>query len=52
MNVYHVEVNSNGCEYNSVAGDIECSTLDGILAVKRFGNFDEWEMHISMVNEL
>ena len=58
MNVYSVEVysNGNGLEYNSVAGDIDCATLDGILAVRRFGGFDdeemEWEMNISMVNVL
>ena len=54
--VYHVEVNSNGWSYNSTAGDVECATLDGILAVRRFGGFDEdmseWEMNISMVNVL
>ena len=56
MKVYRVEVNSNGWRYNSAAGDIECATLDGILAVRRHGGFDdemnEWEMNISMVNVL
>ena len=56
MNVYSVEVYSNGLEYNSVAGDIDCATLYGILAVRRFGGFDdeemEWDMTISMVNVL
>ena len=52
MNVYNVEVHSNGLEYNSVAGDIDCATLYGILAVKKFGDFCEWEMNISMVNVL
>lgn len=59
MKVYHVEVNINGWKYDSVAGDIDCATLDGILAVRRFGGFDdemdemnEWEMNISMVNVL
>lgn len=58
MKVYHVEVNINGWRYNSTAGDVECATLDGILAVRRFGCFDdeknewEWEMDISMVNVL
>ena len=52
MKVYHVEVYSNGWRYNSVAGDIDCATLDGILAVKKFGDFSEWEMHISMVTVL
>ena len=52
MKVYRVYVDSNGWNYNCVAGDIERATLDGILAVERVGNFDEWEMHISMVNEL
>ena len=50
--VYSVEVYSNGWKYNSVAGDIECATLDGILAVEKFGDFGEWEMNISMVNVL
>ena len=56
MRVYRVEVNSNGWKYNSVAGDIECATLDGILAVRRFVGFDdkemEWEMNIYTVNVL
>ena len=52
MKVYRVEVNSNGWKYNSVAGDIECATLDGILAVKKFGDFEEWEMNIYTVNVL
>ena len=56
MKVYSVEVHSNGWEYDSVAGDIDCATLDGILAVRRFGGFDdemnEWEMNISTVNVL
>lgn len=52
MNVYNVDVQGNGWKYNSVAGDIDCATLYGILAVKRFGAFDEWEMNISMVKEL
>ena len=53
MKVYRVEVNGNGWRYNSVAGDIDCATLYGVLAVKRFGDFDdEWEMNISMVNVL
>lgn len=56
MKVYSVEVHSNGWKYDSVAGDIDCATLDGILAVRRFGGFDgemnEWEMNISMVNVL
>ena len=56
MKVYSVEVYGNGWEYDSVAGDIDCATLDGILAVRRFGGFDdemnEWEMNISMVNVL
>ena len=55
MKVYHVEVNGNGWDYDSVAGDIDCATLAGILAVRRFGGFDdgeEWEMNISMVNVL
>ena len=52
MNVYSVEVYSTGWKYNSVAGDIDCATLDGILAVKKFGDFCEWEMNISMVNVL
>ena len=50
VNSYRVEVNSNGWSYSSVAGDIDCATLDGILAVERFGNFDEWEMHISHIS--
>lgn len=57
MKVYRVDVNINGWKYNSTAGDVECATLDGILAVRRFGGFDddemkEWEMNISMVNVL
>lgn len=53
MKVYRVEVNSNGWRYNSsVAGDIECATHDGILAVEKFGNPEEWEMNIYMVNVL
>lgn len=52
MNVYSVEVYSNGWKYNAVAGDIECATLDGILAVKKFGDFEEWEMNIYTVNVL
>ena len=52
MNVYSVEVYSKGWKYNSAAGDIDCATLDGILAVKKFGDFCEWEMNISMVNVL
>lgn len=48
MKVYHVEVSSNGWRYSAAAGDIDAGTLDGILAVKRFGNFeDDWEMNIS-----
>lgn len=48
MKVYHVEVTSNGWKYNSVAGDIDCATLDGIMALRRFGKFEEeWEMNIS-----
>ena len=52
MKVYRVEVQSNGWRYNSVAGDVECATLYGILAVEKFGNPEEWEMNISMVNVL
>ena len=51
MKVYHVEVLSNGWAYNSVAGDVECATLDGISFIEKFGN-EEWEMSISMVNIL
>ena len=43
MNVYNVEVQSNGWRYNSAAGDVECATLEGILAVRRFGDIEEWE---------
>ena len=52
MKVYHVEVNSNGWKYNSVAGDIDCATLDGMTAVEKFGDFGEWEMNIYTVNIL
>lgn len=52
MKVYHVEVYSNGWNYKSSVADIDCATLDGILAVKKFGDFCEWEMNISMVNVL
>ena len=52
MNVYSVEVYSNGWKYNSVSGDIDCATLDGMTAVERFGDSDEWDMNISMVNVL
>ena len=52
MKVYHVEVYSNGWNYNSsVAGDIDYATRDGNYAIEKFGN-DEWEMNISMVNVL
>ena len=51
MKVYRVEVNSNGWKYNSVAGDINRATLDGILAVEKFGD-EEWEMNIYTVNVL
>ena len=50
--VYSVEVYSNGWKYNSVARDIERATMDGIIAVEKFGDSDEWEMNISMVNVL
>ena len=50
MKVYHVEVNSNGWKYNSVAGDIDCATLDGMTAVEKFGDFGEWEMNISNIS--
>ena len=50
--VYRVEVSSNGWKYNSVAGDIDCATIYGILAVEKFGDSDDWEMNISMVNVL
>ena len=53
MNVYKIEVKINGWRYNSVAGDIERATMDALLAVEKFGEGEnEWEMHISMVNEL
>ena len=58
MNVYSVEVYSNGWKYNSAAGDIDCATLYGILALdgnfgEKFSDGDcEWEMNISMVNVL
>ena len=52
MNVYNVEVESNGWRYDSVACDIERATMDGIIAVEKFGDSDEWEMNISMVNVL
>ena len=52
MKVYRVYVDSNGWKYNCVAGDIDCATLYGILAVEKFGGSDDWEMNISMVNVL
>ena len=52
MNVYKIQVNSNGWSYSSIAGDIERATSDALLAVEKFGENDEWEMHISMVHEL
>lgn len=47
MKVYHVEVNSNGWRYSAAAGDIDCATLTGIIAVEKFGDFEDWEMNIS-----
>ena len=56
MKVYHIEVNGNGWRYSAAAGDIEGATLEGSLAVRRFGGFDdemsEWEMNIYTVNVL
>lgn len=52
MNVYSVEVYSNGWMYNSVSGDVDCATSDWMNAVEKFGDTEEWEMNISMVNVL